>query len=123
MDKKNCLVCKLNKSRKFRVLETNYWLVDKSFDIDLSGLFFLKTKRHVQNIEDLTTFESKELGPTLLRITKVSKEKSKAKRVIVMCLGLKDPHVHFWIVPVTNDNLNEIKGIFKAVKKLADKYR
>jgi diadenosine tetraphosphate (Ap4A) HIT family hydrolase len=123
MHSKDCLVCKLNKNKNFRVLEASYWLVDRAFDIGLNGLLFLKTKRHIQNIEDLSICESKELGLVISKATKICKERSKAKRVIVMCLGLKDPHVHFWIVPVTDENLKEIKGIYKAVKILADKYR
>lgn len=118
-----CFVCKVNKSRKFTVGEGKYWQIDTPADIHLDGLFFIKTKRHVESLDGLNNGEQQELGKLLHDYAKKSKKVSNAKRVITMCLGLKDPHIHFWIIPYTSENEKEIKNISHAVKKLADKYR
>jgi diadenosine tetraphosphate (Ap4A) HIT family hydrolase len=120
---KKCLICTLNKTGIFCVYRGKQWLVDRPMDIKLNGLFFLKTKRHLETIERLNDREKKELGFLLTKFARKSKRLSNAKRVLVWSLGLKDPHVHFWIVPYTDDNEKEILGISKAVKKLANKYR
>ena len=120
---KKCLICALNETGIYNVHRGKYWFVDNPMDIKLNGLFFLKTKRHLESIEKLNDGEKKELGFLLTKFARKSKRLSNAKRVIVWSLGLKDPHVHFWIVPYTEDNEKEILGISKAVKKLANKYR
>lgn len=118
-----CFICKLNRTKEFRVFESKFWQVDTPADIYLNGLFFIKTKRHVESLEDLNKEEQQEIGNLLSIFAKKSKTLSSAKKVITMCLGLKDPHIHFWVVPFTKENELYIQAISKAVKNLADKYR
>lgn len=119
----NCFVCEVNRTKKFIIFESKSWQVDTPADIHLDGLFFIKTKRHVESLADLNREEQKEIGKLLATYAKKSKSVSKAKRVITMCLGLKDPHIHFWVVPYIKGNEEHILAISKAVKNLADKYR
>lgn len=118
-----CLVCSLNRTKRFLVSEGKYWQVDTPMDIRLPGLFFLKTKRHVESLTLLNPGEQKELGQFLKIFARKSEKVARAKRVVTMCLGFKDPHIHFWIVPVTESNRSNFEGISSAVKRLADKYR
>ncbi len=124
MNRTNCFVCEISSSKKNTIYVGKYWLIDTPFDIKLKGLFFIKTKRHVESIEKLTTHEAIELGKILVIASKKSQKLTKAKRIITWSLGLKDPHVHFWVVPVTEGNEKLIRDkISKAVKDFADYYR
>ena len=119
----NCLICRLNKTKKFMVFEGKYWQVDTPVSINLNGLFFIKTKRHVETLEDLNKKECLELGNLISKFAKKSKKISKAARIITMCLGFKEPHIHFWLIPITHKNKHYINKISQAVKNLADSYR
>lgn len=118
-----CLVCSLNQTKRFLVLEGEYWQIDTPVDIRLPGLFFIKTKRHVESLTQLNAGEQNELGKLIKRFAQKSKKIAHAQRVVTLCLGFKDPHVHFWIIPVTKSNKPNFEEISQAVKKLADKYR
>lgn len=119
----DCSICRLNKTKEFMVFEGKYWQVDIPVNIKLNGLFFIKTKRHVEFLEDLNKKECQELGNLITAFAKKSKRITRASRIITMCLGLKDPHIHFWLIPITHENKHYINTISQAVKKLADSYR
>lgn len=122
MKQQTCFVCQLNAAGP-KVLKGRYWQVDTAYDIHLNGLFFIRASRHIEDLENLSTSECRELGQLLRKFAKKSKEVSGAKRVLTMCLGLKDPHIHFWVIPYTDENETYVKGISRAVKDLADHYR
>jgi diadenosine tetraphosphate (Ap4A) HIT family hydrolase len=105
------------------VKETAFWRVDESFDIKLKGLYFIKPKRHIEGPEELDKDERKELGELIREFSLKSKKETKAKKIIVFSLGFKVPHLHFWVIPVTQDTLPHILKISKAVKQFADFYR
>ena len=119
----NCLICKLNSSKDFPVFESDSWLVDLPADIILRGLYFLKTKRHVEHLAQLSTTEANEMGHLIQKYSKISQKEAKAKRIIAMSLGFSEPHVHFWIIPVTGKTEKDLLEIKKVVKKFTDNYR
>lgn len=119
----NCLVCQLNREKTYTVEETKYWQIDTPKDIHLDGLFFVKTKRHIESLASLNAHEQRELGGLLQKYGSMSKRRARAVRVITMCLGFKDPHVHFWVVPVTKAGYSQALQIASAVKAFADSYR
>jgi len=123
MDENGCLICKLNKSGKYRIYADSFWVVDIPFDINLDGLLFLKSKRHVESLDELNKKERNSLGEVLAEFCKLSKKIASTNKVITMNLGFKDPHLHFWIVPVTNSNREYVKKISLAVKRMADGFR
>ncbi|MGI5827555.1 MAG: HIT family protein [Patescibacteria group bacterium] len=120
MDENGCLICKLNRSGKYRIYADSFWVVDIPFDINLDGLLFLKSKRHVESLDELNKKERNSLGEVLAEFCKLSKKIASTNKVITMNLGFKDPHLHFWIVPVTNSNREYVKKISLAVKRMAD---
>ncbi len=97
--------------------------MDESFDIKLKGLYFIKSKRHIEGPEELNKDECKELGSLIQEFSLKSKKETKAKKIIVFSLGFKVPHLHFWIIPVTQGTLPHILKLSKAVKEFADLYR
>lgn len=119
----SCLICELNSAGKFSVFTSNAWIVDLPFDIPLKGLYFIKTKRHIEHLSELNKDESKELGVLIQKYAKISKKETKAKRIITMSLGFSDPHLHFWIVPVTKDTEKELLKIKDLMKDFADRFR
>lgn len=123
MDENGCLICKLNRSGKYRIYADSFWVVDIPFDINLDGLLFLKSKRHVESLDELNKKERNSLGEVLAEFCKLSKKIASTNKVITMNLGFKDPHLHFWIVPVTNSNREYVKKISLAVKRMADGFR
>lgn len=105
------------------LFEGKNWQVDRPFDINLDGLFFIKTKRHVEELENLTSGETSEIGSLIKKFSKESRKKSNAQRVLAMSLGLSDPHVHFWIIPVTKKTEKDLVKIKKIMREFVDKYR
>lgn len=82
-----CFVCQLNENKKFKVEETALWQVDVSPDIKLNGLFFLKTKRHVEHIADLTKLEALELGEQLKKYSRESKKLQALREFYIFVWG------------------------------------
>jgi len=117
------LICEFNNNASYVVLDSKYWRLSLSEDINVKGLFFLKTKRHVEHLSELKGYEAMELGGLLKKASIMCKEEGKAKRVIVMSLGFSEPHVHFWIIPVTDKTESDLLQIKNAVRRFADKYR
>lgn len=120
---KECLICNLNTSKDFLVFEGKYWQVDTPLDIKLDGLFFIKTKRHVEQLGELTDEETNEIGGIIKSFSRESQKISNASKVIAMSLGFSEPHIHFWIIPVTDKTEKDLLKISKAVKEFADNYR
>ena len=114
----NCLICQLNTSKKFVVEESEFWQIDNPANFDFPGLFFIKTKRHIESLDDLSPEEAREIGSFIKKYAKKSKNISHAERVLAMSLGLSEPHIHFWILPKTLENGEQVMEISKAIKKL-----
>ena len=63
------------------------------------------------------------MGHLIQKYSKISQKEAKAKRIIAMSLGFSDPHVHFWIIPVTGKTEKELFKIKSLMKNFADKLR
>ncbi|GEM_PF-3729323 len=111
-----CIVCDFNQNKKYIEHESKYWQIDISPDLTQNGLFFIKTKRHVEHMADLNENEYKEVGKLLKEYSQKSMQIAHAFRVLNMSLKLKDPHAHFWIIPITKENEENTKAISAAVK-------
>ena len=117
-----CLLCSLNDKKQF-VEETSNWYVDIPCDFEFEGLFFIRLKRHCESLADLTDEESSEVGVLIRKYSAKSYEISKAQRVLAMSLGLSDPHIHFWILPKTDVNEEEVLHLRGAIQNIIRKYK
>lgn len=118
----DCVLCLFNEKKQC-IEESNYWYIDEPRDYSFPGLFFIRLKRHIEELSELTDEESEEIGGLVKKYSKKSYEVSKASRVLAMSLGLSDPHIHFWIVPKTEENEYEVLEIRNAMKKLVSRYK
>ncbi len=116
----NCLICNFNKKRNVRV-KSDHWVVGIAIDLNIKGLYFIKSKRHVEHLGELTEKEAKEVGGIIKLFSKISQEKAGAQRIIAMSLGFSEPHVHFWIIPVNNQTEKDLLKISKVVKDFVRK--
>jgi len=117
----NCTICRFNNDNRFTLISSSYWIIGSAHDISVKGLYFLRVKRHLEHLGDLTNSEAIEMGGMLKKVSKMSKNESRAKRVITMSLGFSEPHIHFWIVPVTKNTEKDLLKIGKAVRNFVEK--
>jgi diadenosine tetraphosphate (Ap4A) HIT family hydrolase len=84
------------------IFENEHWLVDHSMSPrSLRGLLLLKTKRHVEDVCDLTLAESASLSDALSRTTRALRDVTAPERVYVVSFGEGMRHVHFLLLPRT----------------------
>lgn len=67
--------------------------------------------------------ESSEMGGLIKKYSGKSQEDTKAQRVLALSLGLSDPHIHFWILPKTEENSDNILKLRTAMGEILAKYR
>lgn len=120
---RDCLICILNQEKNYLIEETAWWQIDTPQDISLNGLYFIKTKRHIESLTDLLDKEAQELGGLLQKYSTKSKGKTHALKIITFSLGFTQPHLHFWVLPITENNYDLGKDIGRAVKQFADRYK
>lgn len=118
----DCLLCKFNSKNQF-IDETSSWFVDEPRDFEFPGLFFIRLKRHCEALSELTEEESSEVGSLIKKYSAKSYKVSKAQRVLAMSLGLTDPHIHFWILPKTQKNGQEVELIKEAMHSILRLYK
>lgn len=84
------------------LLETDFWVLEHSADIQLPGLLILKTRRHLENVSRLSREEAMELGPLIKRAASACQKATGADRIYVLSFGETVRHVHFWLLPRTS---------------------
>lgn len=118
----DCLLCSLNNKKQY-IEETSGWFVDKSRDFEFEGLYFIRCKRHIESLGEMNELESSEIGLLIQKYSKKSQNEAKAQRVLAMSLGLSDPHIHFWILPKTRENENDILMLRTAMQAVLKRYK
>lgn len=119
---KRCMLCLFNEKEQY-IKNSLFWVVDEPRDFTFPGLYFIRLKRHCEALSELNTGESKEIGELIQKYSLKSYEKSRAQRVIAMSLGLSEPHIHFWILPKTSENKNDVLEIQKAMQTILKRYK
>lgn len=119
---KECLLCSFNSNKQF-IDETSGWYIDIPRDFEFKGLYFIRCKRHIESLGEMNIDESNEIGGLIQKYSEKSKNEAKALRVLALSLGLSDPHIHFWILPKTDINSDQIEQIRLAMKNLLSKYK
>ncbi len=117
-----CVLCAMNISKQF-IEEGTSWLVDEPRDFKFPGLFFIRLKRHCESLAELTVEESSEIGQLIQKYSLKSYDIAKAQRVLAMSLGLSNPHIHFWILPKTSKNGNEVLTLRTAMQTILKRYK
>jgi diadenosine tetraphosphate (Ap4A) HIT family hydrolase len=86
------------------VHEDEYWHVDHAISPPFSkGWLIVKPKRHVESVGDLSAEEAASLGPLLKRVCAAVERALGAERVYVCSFGEEVRHVHFHVVPRTQE--------------------
>lgn len=67
--------------------------------------------------------ESSQIGSLIQKYSKKSQKEARAQRVLAMSLGLADPHIHFWILPKTKENSDDVLLLKKAMGEILKKYK
>lgn len=117
-----CVLCLFNEKRQY-IEDENGWFVDEPRDFKFPGLFFIRLKRHCESLADLTNEESSGIGHLIKKYSAKSYKISNAQRVLAMSLGLSDPHIHFWILPKTNENENDFLTLQNVMKTILKRYK
>lgn len=118
---KDCYICGLEKAGS-GIFRSRYWTIDNPDNFKIKGLLFVRLRRHAEELDKLKTTELKTLGLTLKRAVAKSREISKASKITMMRLGLKDPHFHFWVMPKTSQTEKTLETIRSSFKKMRQKY-
>ena len=85
------------------IYENEHWLVDHAVSpAPLRGFLIVKTKRHVEDVADLTLAESASMSDALSRTTKALRDVMAPERVYVASFGESVRHVHWFVVARTS---------------------
>ena len=95
------------------VLETAHAWVVLHEDWAVPGHAMIVSRRHVENLSDLTEHEWKHFSEVWRRAERVLLTVTEADRAIVMKLGLATPHLHVHIYPVPKNATRE--EVFDAI--------
>lgn len=123
----SCLTCQILRGELNPpggiILQTKYWSCDHAYDIPLPGFLFLKTNRHVESIASLNENEANEFGSVLLKITKAMDKILEPERIYVLRYGEVIRHVHFWLLPRTEEAMKSCGKGPESVRAIIDYYR
>lgn len=118
----DCLLCSFNAEVQY-IEETKSWFVDIPRDFQFPGLFFIRCKRHIESLGEMNEEECGEIGGLIQKYSRKSQIEANAQRVLAMSLGLSDPHIHYWILPKTQENENDVLKIKDAMKNILSHYK
>lgn len=86
---------------RFRIAETECWMVNHRITTALPGYLMVGTKQPVTELASLSPDALTELGPLLARIEAVMRQLLGAKRVYVSRYGHAEGHnLHFHLIPI-----------------------
>lgn len=119
---KDCILCSFNEKKQF-IEETEGWFVDIPRDFTFPGLYFIRCKRHIESLSEMNEKESSEVGLLIQKYAKKSQDEANAQRVLALSLGLSDPHIHFWILPKTEENSDDVLKLRSAMGEILSRYK
>ncbi len=86
------------------IYEDDYWRVEHSLNpVLLLGFLIIKTKRHCEQLAELTPEEAAALGPIIHNTCLVLSQILQPDKVYVCSFGEAVKHIHFYIIPRTAD--------------------
>ena len=119
------MACKLNEDDSGvpggTIKEYNSWILQHIIEpAPIKGWLILKTKRHVDGIENMNKKEAGELGNIIESLTKILKEVTKASKVYVCCFTEYVSHLHIHIIPKYQDIIQKGPNIFKLLRDVKE---
>jgi len=120
---KNCAICGFLASKKFQIVETEYWKVDICQNQEYLGRSYVTLKRHCPDLSELTDMEWSDLKQLIIILEKVYKKTFDAAHFNWTCLmndAYKEnppfPHVHWHLRPRYSHNVEFADIIFKDLE-------
>jgi diadenosine tetraphosphate (Ap4A) HIT family hydrolase len=120
-----CFTCKSNSGKKRispgpTIYEGDYWLVEHAYPSKLKGWLVIATKRHVEELHNLTKKEFVEFAEICEKTVKILYKELNCEKEYSMCFAELEHfnHIHFHIVPKPHDLPKELMGskIFAMLK-------
>jgi diadenosine tetraphosphate (Ap4A) HIT family hydrolase len=109
----NCVFCSDVAQSGEVVLETAHAWVILHEDWSVPGHAMIVSRRHVENVNDLTSHEWTRFSEVWRRAERALLRVTGADRAIVMKLGIATPHLHMHIYPVSRNLTRE--DVFAAI--------
>ena len=82
------------------IYEDDYWRVDHCLSpVLLLGFLIIKTKRHCEQLAELTPEEGAALGPIIHNTCLVVSQILQPAKVYVCSFGEAVKHIHFYVIP------------------------
>lgn len=108
-----CVFCEdVNRSGDLVYEDDETWVLLHP-DWAVRGHAMVVSRRHVENISDLSSDEWEHFGRVLRWVEGVLLDLTGADRAIVMKLGIATPHLHLHIYPVSSEATRE--EVFAAI--------
>lgn len=102
---------------KYRIHETEHWLVNHRIDTVLPGYLMVGSKSGTNALYDLPTGALVSLGPLLARAQREVETLLRPKRVYIGRYGHSPGHpIHFHIIPVYMIGLRPCSGRMSAIE-------
>lgn len=90
-------------SHKFKILETEHWLVNHRTDSALPGYLMIGSKKFTNDLWELPENALAELGPLFARFQRALRLRLDAKRVYIGRYGHMPGYpIHFHVIPIYN---------------------
>ena len=110
--KKDCFICKRKINEEDIIYEDKKFIAFLDLYPPTKGYTLLATKRHVEDITDLSKEDYLKFQRILFRISKAIKKTFKIKRIAIMQTGGILPHLHFHIIPIYGEFRDKFMDIF-----------
>jgi diadenosine tetraphosphate (Ap4A) HIT family hydrolase len=103
MQRMDCVFCSdITRSGDVVHESAHAWVVLHE-DWAVAGHAMIVSRRHVQNVSDLSDHEWEHFSRILRRAERVLLHATGAERAMTLKLGIATPHLHIHIYPVMND--------------------
>ena len=112
-ERMECVFCSDITSSGDVVLESAHAWVVLHEDWAVPGHAMIVSRRHVENLSDLTEHEWQRFSEVWRRAERALLTVTEADRAIVMKLGIATPHLHVHIYPVAKGTTRE--EVFEAI--------
>lgn len=106
-----------------QIYATQHWIVEHAFGMSLPGFLILKTKRHIEEADELHPAEAREMGMVLQKVTSAIRFVTGAQKVYILKFGEGVRHLHFWVFPRTAAVRRQIGIGPKAVALISKQYK
>jgi len=124
LDKKKCFICKNQINKENIIYENNEIIAFLDLYPPTKGYILVATKKHIEEVTELSENEYLNLQKILFKISKAIKKAFNPKRIYILKTGDLVAHLHFHIMPIYNINNNFTDILLKkSIIKLSKEER